>query len=924
MRPAKQCWGSVAWWTMAMAGIAVAQEYTLQEECAEQFHLSGTLLAENGWNDQTQARLVFNVQPSSDHYYAAIGGKGTQFFKVQDGQEKPLGPAQPLRLAPRVPMTVQRERGRMVLVCGGEVVARASDAEFQGGQWGVALTGKLHFQDLAQQPTEPVYFTDDFMREKAAGEWEFREGVWELSGIRHSGANPNQSANPFGLGGKATAGPAIAVAGYDFWTDYTVKAAVKPDGLGGVGLCAYFQDADNYLLFRWTTLEGNEKQLVCVREGQETLLSPAEGGFISGQWYQLALQIQEGQIAAFIDEELVLESICESFGQGQVGLYVQEGTQAIFDDIRVESGPLGRKKEFGEEPKFNPQFLKDRQMVQWAHLKGQWQQGPDGRWWHPGDFFGDASVAVALPPQWHRGDRLVVILHAQENVPDSGYRLKVQATGPRRLTATLQRQDQTVAQEQWVGKAETEQRLEFRRQDGRLKGQVNQKPLLTFPDEHPLRGRRVGLELDWDGVKPEHAEARSTHLWDETFGAAPTEWWMGKGPWEMLARWSCSPEWSWFGGSGQGPIVWSKRAFTGDLMVEAYVAPRMNFRGEQGGPTYHDLNLTICGDGRDLGSGYSFIFAGWNNQKTALLRRSEIVAETTASQFLIQKGNGPHSGHWFHLRAQKKGTHLRFYVDDVLALGYEDPEPFPGGRIAFWTWGNGMLLTRVRVWYEDEGVTGPLLAPPPGRWAGQRVSLPQQFPEPILGADFEEGLDGWSDRQQPEGAVIQLDSTTASHGQQSLKITNATSGGDFTVWTGATEFDLQETPLLSFDYQVPLEVKVNVYFKWNGQWCGVVFTGTGEPDGEVLMLGQIPDVRADNKWHHAEFDLLAALPEEDLPGPLKAQDLVFSSPLEPYLRCGFGGNPYGVTYHLDHFELQPRPGSPQPIPPIGDREEGGV
>ena len=32
--------------------------------------------------------------------------------------------------------------------------------------------------------------------------------------------------------------------------------------------------------------------------------------------------------------------------------------------------------------------------------------------------------------------------------------------------------------------------------------------------------------------------------------------------------------------------------------------------------------------------------------------------------------------------------------------------------------------------------------------------------------------------------------------------------------------------------------------------------------GLWYLLGQIPDVRADNEWHHAEWDLLAARPEK--------------------------------------------------------------
>ena len=223
---------------------------------------------------------------------------------------------------------------------------------------------------------------------------------------------------------------------------------------------------------------------------------------------------------------------------------------------------------------------------------------------------------------------------------------------------------------------------------------------------------------------------------------------------------------------------------------------------------------------------------------------------------------------------------------------------------------SGGKRVEVRVGYEKEGQAGPLLAPPPGRWIGQEIAPSPPLPKPVLSADFEDGFEGWSDRQKPDGAVISLDPTTASQGRQSLKITNAASGGDFAVWTGATEFDLREYPHLSFDYKVSPEVKVNLYFKILWKWYGVVFTGGKEHEGNVHLLGQIPDVRADNEWRHAEFGLLAALLKEEEKPVFLAREMVFASPLQPYLRCGLGGNPYGASYHLDHFTLQARSGPP--------------
>ena len=45
-----------------------------------------------------------------------------------------------------------------------------------------------------------------------------------------------------------------------------------------------------------------------------------------------------------------------------------------------------------------------------------------------------------------------------------------------------------------------------------------------------------------------------------------------------MARYSCQPQWNWFGGYGAyTPTVWSKYHLDGDQTVEAYIGIKMQF-----------------------------------------------------------------------------------------------------------------------------------------------------------------------------------------------------------------------------------------------------------------------------------------------------------------------------------------------------------
>jgi hypothetical protein len=146
----------------------------------------------------------------------------------------------------------------------------------------------------------------------------------------------------------------------------------------------------------------------------------------------------------------------------------------------------------------------------------------------------------------------------------------------------------------------------------------------------------------------------------------------------------------------------------GDVTVEFAAGIKMD--NARGGGSYaqyaSDINVTLCGDGKDLTTGYNFIFGGWHNTVTRILRNNQVVAETKSS--LIPAGSLHRL--WLYFKAERRGKELRFWVDNNLVLRYEDPEPLPGDRVALWTWQNGVMVARVRVSAEE--VLNPSLPQP--------------------------------------------------------------------------------------------------------------------------------------------------------------------------------------------------------------------
>lgn len=432
-------------------------------------------------------------------------------------------------------------------------------------------------------------------------------------------------------------------------------------------------------------------------------------------------------------------------------------------------------------------------------------------------------------------------------------------------------------------------------------------------------GRRLALEVRGLELEPGEVDIYSDHVYDYTFSDPPTDWMVAGGVWETTNRWTCSPQWSWFGGFEPDGLaaVWNKRQFRGDITVEVYCAFKMGVQPEAGNyRNPNDMNITICGDGANPSSGYSFIYGGDLNSATRIMRGTQVLAESREPEALLpifedgMPGTYDFHRKWWMLRVRKDGDRLEFWVDDRLVAEATDPEPLDAGRVGIWTRDNGLILSRIKIYYEHEQIERD---PIPLGHLGTRLvtSIRERHAQlsssthPAIYNDFETGLGDIAGRDGVQGAMVTLAAPGADGKGHCAKLINRYAGGSFAASIFPGRFDARKLPRLSFDYRLAPEAKLNFYMTVNGEECELAFSGPRSPAESRLMIGEIPGIRADGAWHRAEFDLEGHLAQAlGDPGSLIVSDLFIGSlSSDDYLDAGFGGNHAGTTACIDNLSI---------------------
>ncbi len=814
---------------------------------------------------------------------SAIGEDEAQIIRLAGGEQTLLArarggflPGQWYRIGLRA------SGGRVQALVDGRVVCDARDEWFGQGRVGLYAEGEgvcALFDDLSVEPW--TWFGDDFSQTERGG-WRDFAGGWET----------DSSAGRRVL---REGGPSYTVIGARPWDNLTVSATVFRPGRAVAGLCAAWEDEKNHVDLRWA---GKSLKLIRVREGEETVLASAPPPMREAHTARLALQCDEGYWQGYFNGKLVLRGIDRFPTAGKVGVYGQSAGVACsaFDVTFRDRATLDYA--VGEEPRLPEIFQDDEIMDAWAAKASEWKKQQGGFFRHEGDLFVDPFISFPAPDT-DKPWAMTAVIRATDGA-NSGYALALRGDGKGKVSWTLTRAGEPVAAE---GPRELTveggEELTLEQRGHLIVARAGGVPFAIFRDPQPLRGTQVCLAPSQAGIEWSTVSVGCKGLLDEKFTGAPVAWWAHSGTWDVTQRWTCQPQWSFFGGHGSlTPTLWSKASFGGDFTVEGFLATPMDIVRSERSPA--DLNVTVCGNGADVCTGYTFVFAGWGKKKNALYRNGEKIAEQPYRRDLW--ANIDVHQDWFHIRIERRGARLVVFVEGQKLFQYDDPEPLPGGHVAFWTYNGAIQLARVRVWYERPGPTdyAPTVAAlRRAALVGLRPSAPPEKSEG-LSNDFERSLGDFGIASKLDGAVALLDDGEPFEGKRCLKVWNATSGGYFTLRAVRHRFDAQKYPKLRFAYRLSPRVRVNLYAKINGRWYDIGFAG---PPGR---LGAIADVVADGKWHVAEFDLLAALRQARAKST-EVEELAFAAP-DMEARMGLTANPLGATYYLDDFRLEPAQG----------------
>ena len=507
--------------------------------------------------------------------------------------------------------------------------------------------------------------------------------------------------------------PAKAATGLEDWQNYAFSVDIGPWARGAVGLCFYYSDEGNYYACRWRRNERDEvRELVKVVDGVENVLAQQVGQPVSSRPIRAEAHVDQGHIRVSADGELLFEAFDTGLVKGKVGLLVSQCPLVWFNRARVT---------FHSPPKpllsVHEVFAHEKSMQIWSGAESDWErhyQATDG-WsclfnWHRAAFHRDVDVELSVDSLVGDTNSLGLIVAANDPAPGSGYQLSAAQKDGRWELTLLEGGSEVGTKELESGQ---QPRLFRLRKAGRFcAAYVDGRCLLWHGSTGPLTGTKIGYYSRGVDVKREGVRVFTRQVYNDLFREAPTDWRIASGIWEVTNRWECDPRWSFFSGrSSTLAAIWNKRRFQGDVAVEFYAGIKMDASRGRRYEYASDMNVTICGDGRDLNSGYNLMFGGWRNTATCIVRRGAVVAQTRAST--IPNRSNIHR-RWFYIRAEKVGSQIALYVDNQRVLTYTDPEPLDGGQMAMWTYRNGLMVARVRVSHQGAAPKEPPFTAPLG------------------------------------------------------------------------------------------------------------------------------------------------------------------------------------------------------------------
>lgn len=172
----------------------------------------------------------------------------------------------------------------------------------------------------------------------------------------------------------------------------------------------------------------------------------------------------------------------------------------------------------------------------------------------------------------------------------------------------------------------------------------------------------------------------------------------------------------------------------------------------------------------------------------------------------------------------------------------------------------------------------------------------------LIKDDFEKDFGQWHNKYGEAGAGLEL-IVEGIYGR-SLKISKQNEIGNLGCDITNKPFDARKYPLVSFDYKIPSHLKINFLIKVDNKWYDIVFTDDEKTYWDINMtkIGCIANVKQDDKWHHAEFNLYKMLKEytsEFIVQEMEMADWDSTG----FMKLEFGHNPIGASLYIDNFKI---------------------
>lgn len=169
---------------------------------------------------------------------------------------------------------------------------------------------------------------------------------------------------------------------------------------------------------------------------------------------------------------------------------------------------------------------------------------------------------------------------------------------------------------------------------------------------------------------------------------------------------------------------------------------------------------------------------------------------------------------------------------------------------------------------------------------------------------FESNMDQWSNKYGYMGARLTIEKSDDSDQGNCLKITAQTKNGNNACQIRRNSFDASKFKHVSFDYKIPEGFKTNFYVKTGSKWYDIVFTDIEKVYWDVNMdkIGKIKNIKTDNKWHHAEFDLYEMLKGKTTNYIVK-EIIMADWDITAFMKLENGHNRVNSSYYIDNFSI---------------------